>query len=322
MQTRWLNSLSVLLNNISQQDGWIEVKIYGPEDLEFMQVIHDRVQITMTHLLEDGVFDDKDMCSILASFIFYMEHIGKWFNTLINITFSSDDDRPEEIFTTSEIDTYKSYLNDYLTKYNIEKIIEKDSKSEDNNNNNGKPNQYFNEVENYVKNGLPEEHWFRDAEDIGKTVWLDYDEDTKMHEYDEYDDPKVIEAARFRDGLVSDIYDDEYDNEMDVWANKFKKQSEIVYRYEMAKGEKESKAATKTQKCTDEHHVVVPMGTDNTGIPKGLCQCSLDQVFLMNYHMIHVEGHQSESYLSGKVSRTSTIYCYFIIVLIIICIDI
>jgi hypothetical protein len=119
--------LTVVLYSIKLQEPYLELKIYGPEDLQFMQVVHKRVQTTLTHFLEDGLFDDKDMCSILASFIFYMECIGDWFNSLIGIFSSDDDDCPKEIFTTSEIDTYKSYLNDYLTKYNIEKIIEKDS---------------------------------------------------------------------------------------------------------------------------------------------------------------------------------------------------
>jgi hypothetical protein len=139
-QTRWLTSMSVILQTIyDQASPFLELEIYGPEDLEFMQVIHERVQITMTHLLEDGVFDDKDMCSILASFIFYMEHIGKWFNRLIKAVCADhiDDYDGEvcpqelsstpsewEIFTSSEMEIYKNQLNTYVTKYNIERIIE------------------------------------------------------------------------------------------------------------------------------------------------------------------------------------------------------
>jgi hypothetical protein len=165
---------------------------------------------------------------------------------------------------------------------------------------------YFKEVKNYVKKGLPKGHWFREsyAEGVGKRkkIWLDYDDETETHIYDEYNDPVVIQAARFRDGLVSDIYS-QFNQEFGQWASKYKEQSEIEFQYLFAKGEEESNDATDTQKCTDEHHVVVPMGTDNAGIPKGLCQCSLHQVSLMNFHMSSVHGEQSQSCMRDKVSN-------------------
>lgn len=95
----------------------------------------------------------------------------------------------------------------------------------------------FDEARAYVKNGLPADHWsrscYRDDENYPDKVWYDYRAEGK-HDYDEYNDPNVIFAARFRDGLVVDH--DIFSKFLDVinysvWADTYKAMSETVYLY-------------------------------------------------------------------------------------------
>jgi hypothetical protein len=82
----------------------------------------------------------------------------------------------------------------------------------------------FNEVEAYIKHGLPRGHWHR--EENPEKVWYDTNS-----EYDQYDDNDVKHAARFRDGLVSDAYE-EFCQDLchPSWAEEYKKHSETIFR--------------------------------------------------------------------------------------------
>ena len=88
----------------------------------------------------------------------------------------------------------------------------------------------FKDVHHYVSQGLPKDSWFRDV--VGsvsrKKMWYDYSSHSDKHEYDEYEDPDVIYAARFRDGLVSDsdVFPHSeflYALRYEFWAEEYKK---------------------------------------------------------------------------------------------------
>jgi hypothetical protein len=98
----------------------------------------------------------------------------------------------------------------------------------------------FSEVKAYVKDGLPEDHWSRGDDYIegggrplSRKVWFDTDSSGE-HEYDKYKDADVRDAARFRDGLVSDsdVYKEFHEDfGYTYWEEEYKKHSEYIYRY-------------------------------------------------------------------------------------------
>jgi hypothetical protein len=75
-----------------------------------------------------------------------------------------------------------------------------------------------------VKNGLPEDHWYCEEDYTLETggqpqkVWFDFDSSGE-HEYDQYGDFDVRDAARFKDGLVadSDVYTEFLENFGYTW---------------------------------------------------------------------------------------------------------
>ena len=117
---------------------------------------------------------------------------------------------------------------------------------------------YFKEVRDYVENGLPEDHWYREIHDDDSEKDDDDtekdDDDTEKDDDDTEKDsklwndscnyqnfPKEIRvAARFRDGLVSDIYTEFYSDFCNgIWAKEYKKHSTIVFDYILENEEKE-----------------------------------------------------------------------------------
>ena len=153
----------------------------------------------------------------------------------------------------------------------------------------------FTEIRDYIKNGLPEDHFSREYEletsSNTKKVWHDTDFKGK-HEYDEYSD-EVKHAARFRDGLVSDIYTEfREDFGYSYWTQEYKKHSTIVFRFLLAKEEEEAQ---------DEEHKLCTNNTHTFTNNNGLCHTALDSLNLMQYHMAHIEGYQSQSYMRDKL---------------------
>jgi hypothetical protein len=141
----------------------------------------------------------------------------------------------------------------------------------------------FSEVKAYVKNGLPKDHWSRDNENFEghegpQKVWFDTDSSTGEHEYDQYEDVDVRDAARFRDGLVSDsdVYKEFREDFGWIWKEEYKKYSEIVYRHQQG-------ASQDTYPlCSPDAHTF----HENNG----LCNESIDQINLMRFHIDSIEG--------------------------------
>ena len=155
----------------------------------------------------------------------------------------------------------------------------------------------FTEIRNYIENGLPEDHFSRElgfeistnSEDI--KIWHDTDFNGK-HKYDKYDN-EVKYAARFRAGLVSDIYTEfRQDFNYTYWAEEYKKQSEIVFRFLLAKEEGETQDG-EPKLCTNNTHTF----TNNNA----LCHTTHYSFNLMQYHMAHIDGYQSQSYMRDKL---------------------
>ena len=110
---------------------------------------------------------------------------------------------------------------------------------------------FFTEVRKYVRDGLPQDHFSREGNNFGKKrkVWHDTDSDGN-HEYDDYKNDEVRDAARFRDGLVSDIYKEfSRDFGFTIWADEYKKHSEVVFRFLAAKEWAESGEVEKHCEC-------------------------------------------------------------------------
>ena len=150
----------------------------------------------------------------------------------------------------------------------------------------------FDPIRQYITNGLPDDHWFIEmSENVGKKrkIWLDWNDTEKQHEYDSY--PADIRfAARFRDGLVSDMIPLNYG----FYFENYKEQSEKVYRYLF-------RNAVKEEMCNNERHLIERIPTSPIEFPKGLCITASEEIDLMSYHIDNVEGYQSQSLMRGKV---------------------
>ena len=120
LQSKWLHALSVVLYTLNAELDWLEVKIFEPDDLAPLQGIAERVKTTLSHLFHNDVFDSKEMCTVLSSFLHYMEKIGSWHNSLTKTYFAADGDCPKPIFVPQQIKRYSTKLNEYFTKYGIE----------------------------------------------------------------------------------------------------------------------------------------------------------------------------------------------------------
>jgi hypothetical protein len=151
----------------------------------------------------------------------------------------------------------------------------------------------FLEVEAYVRNGLPKEHYFRDDEKVeeGKRpskCWFDTDQLTGEHGYDQYCDNEVKNAARFRDGLVSEIYKEfRLDFSYPFWAEEYKKNSEIVYR--------SIHNSLGDEYCICDEDAHIPYGDG------AFCSKSVDQINLMEFHIGPIQGDQADKLMRLKV---------------------
>jgi hypothetical protein len=156
----------------------------------------------------------------------------------------------------------------------------------------------FSEVKVYVANGLPQGHWIDTGGVNGgggrqgsQKVWFDTN-NSGEHEYDQYQNIEVKNAARFRDGLVSD--DEVYpqfseDFCYSYWAEEYKKHSEVVYRH------LRGAPSTTHPLCGADAHT-----TYENSI---LCSKSADEIELMQFHIQSIEGYQSQSLMRDKVLK-------------------
>lgn len=120
-------------------------------------------------------------------------------------------------------------------------------------------------------------------------VWSDTDSSTGEHKYDlYYQDKEVKNAARFRDGLVSDVYK-KFDEDFcySFWADEYKKHSTIVYKYETGA------PSVQHPFCTHDTHTIY--------LNNGLCSESIDQINLMAFHIDSIEGDQSQVIMRDKI---------------------
>jgi hypothetical protein len=151
----------------------------------------------------------------------------------------------------------------------------------------------FEPIRQYVTNGLPAGHWFIEmSHNTGKRrkIWLDWNDAEMKHEYDSY--PADIKyAARFRDGLVSDVVPINYG----FYFENYKEQSEKVYRYLF-------RNTAKRELCNGVKHPIERIPVSESEYPKGLCASASEEIDLMGYHIDNVEGYQSQSLMRGKVS--------------------
>jgi hypothetical protein len=156
----------------------------------------------------------------------------------------------------------------------------------------------FSEVRDYVSvsNGLPEGHYCCDklnedfeGERRPSKVWSDTDSSTGEHNYDlYYQDKEVKNAARFRDGLVSNVYKQfDQDFRYSFWADEYKKHSTIVYKYETGA------PSVQHPFCTHDTHT--------TYLNNGLCSESIDQINLMVFQINSIEGDQSQVCIRDKI---------------------
>eukprot|EP00600_Ochromonadales_sp_CCMP1393_P016617 CAMPEP_0175028100 /NCGR_PEP_ID=MMETSP0005-20121125/18787_1 /TAXON_ID=420556 /ORGANISM="Ochromonas sp., Strain CCMP1393" /LENGTH=230 /DNA_ID=CAMNT_0016287631 /DNA_START=1 /DNA_END=690 /DNA_ORIENTATION=+ len=145
-----------------------------------------------------------------------------------------------------------------------------------------------------------------------KKLWYDYDESTGSHKYEEYDDPNVVRAARFRDGLVNehDLYE-EFTRDLNygLWAEEFKRQSDIVFEYaqakqnaeETAKGNNDDGKDSSNHLCSDLKHSVT-IDDEDKGLPGGRCNMSLTLPFSKLATQLNLcEGQQSQQFLRAKI---------------------
>ena len=141
----------------------------------------------------------------------------------------------------------------------------------------------FGGARKYVTDGLPVDHYIRSELD-NNANWADQDD------YSTYPSA-VLSAARFRDGLVMDsIVYPEFRNEFsNIWADEFKKQSEVVFRHLLSVAD------------PPEVLTMCPAAGDHLCSAEGLCDTAEFQLRLMQYHLRNVEGMQSQSYMRDKV---------------------
>jgi hypothetical protein len=121
-------------------------------------------------------------------------------------------------------------------------------------------------------------------------VWYDTNRLTGEHEYDQYQDADVEDAARFRDGLVSDS--DFYkkiqeDYGYNHWTREYKKHSEIVYRH--------------LEGASDDMDPLCGTDAHTFHGNNGLCSESIDRINMMQFHIKSVEGYQSQKVMRSKV---------------------
>lgn len=111
---------------------------------------------------------------------------------------------------------------------------------------------------------------------------------TGEHGFDQYCDNQVKNAARFRDGLVSEVYKKiRLDFSYPFWAEEYKKKSEIVHR--------------SIHNSLDDDYCICD---EDVHIPYGDCAFStnsVDQINLMEFHIGSIQGDRADNLMRLKV---------------------
>ena len=168
----------------------------------------------------------------------------------------------------------------------------------------------FPEVEEYVKNGVPTNHFLRDLIhnadlfpspismrriESGK-IWLD-----EYYDYD-YGDfpPKVLYSARFRDGLTADdvIYPsfvvDFHNGHM--WVQEYIKHSIVVYNH-LSK-------AHEIISCDDTCHIYTGCMFKTQSAHEGvLCASAINRINFLMYCMNNIDGNHNHADLKRKLFK-------------------
>ena len=155
----------------------------------------------------------------------------------------------------------------------------------------------FEEVKDYVKHGLADDHYSWDnnhCKGHGRLQW--YDE--LNGDYDGYPS-KILKSARFRDGLVADkaTYS-EFSNDFgfDYWTDEFVKRSRIVFDYLYPR--------ESILSCQDNtHDYCQTFVKSRSGHSGGICLSARNQGKFLHYCMQHVEGKQSQSFMRDKLFK-------------------
>ena len=182
-------------------------------------------------------------------------------------------------------------------------------------------------VEEYVNNGLPEDHWMREdmsSEDEDsepplkkgtnkkkgpRKVWSD----TESKEYANYPND-ILYSARYMDGLTMELYPDFYHafsgpgqipsrSGATWWHEKFFQHARVVFNYHWDREIGALESAELPADCHDDTHHLLTLDTKLvSGHQIGWCDgvTYQKQSSFLNFCMCNIEGYQSQTLMREK----------------------